>query len=281
MHLVSSAMPSICDVAAVEERGTMMRAALGYPRAAGCRFLATSSRSNYGRRARATCVLDYVASDDRVARGWSTRIASLLTRTVLAWEQTRIAAGFHSSSIQRKERCCSELVQRRSFAWIRCTPRMPRSFRLQHRGGRKRRNRLAVAALHPNRYLGASAASDAQRWRRRLEVNEAWRIGREPSRRAKRCSALGRRGGWGWPWTPRRSEFLMQIWQQRVASSEAKRARYLDRVRRMQTPWAPARATSSALSEGFRASRRLGIASLGNVGELSFTGLPRRVSGGD
>ncbi len=130
---------------------------------------------------------------------------------------------------------------------------MPRSFDVNIAAVEKTYRELS-RALHPDRYLGASASERRAALAKAVEVNEAWRIVREPIRRAEALLALaGVAVGEG----------------QREALSEAKRARDLDAVRRMaDTMGACSRDVERALSEGFA---RGDLASLaGKVGELRF-----------
>jgi len=145
---------------------------------------------------------------------------------------------------------------------------MPRSFDVNIAAVEKTYRELS-RALHPDRYLGASASERRAALAKAVEVNEAWRIVREPIRRAEALLALaGVAVGEGRE--PKADpEFLMQMLEQREALSEAKRARDLDAVRRMaDTMGACSRDVERALSEGFA---RGDLASLaGKVGELRF-----------
>lgn len=88
-------------------------------------------------------------------------------------------------------------------------------------------------ALHPDRHAQGSAAERRQALGRALEVNEAWRVLRDPVRRAE---ALLQRAGVsvGEGREPAADpEFLMTVMEQREALSEARRARDLTAVARL------------------------------------------------
>jgi molecular chaperone HscB len=88
-------------------------------------------------------------------------------------------------------------------------------------------------ALHPDRYLGAAASERRAALARAVEVNEAFRVVRDPIRRAEALLRLGgaavEEGS-----EPRADpEFLMDMLEQREALGEARRARDLAGVRRL------------------------------------------------
>jgi molecular chaperone HscB len=132
-------------------------------------------------------------------------------------------------------------------------------------------------ALHPDRYVGASASERRAALGKAVEVNEAWRIVRDPIPRAEallRLSgvAVGEREG-----TQADPEFLMEMLERRESLAEAQEARDLDAVRRMaRAIHERALAVEGELSQGFsRASARASDAEalaglLEKVGELRF-----------
>ena len=125
-------------------------------------------------------------------------------------------------------------------------------------------------ALHPDRYVGASATERRQALAKAVEVNEAWRIVRDPIRRAEALLALhgvhvveDHRGG------PTDPDFLMSILELREALSEAKGARDVDTVRRMaRDVEARLAATERALTLGFERGEHESL--VGTLGELRF-----------
>jgi len=89
-------------------------------------------------------------------------------------------------------------------------------------------------ALHPDRYLGASATERRAALSKAVEVNEAWRIVRDPIRRAEALLALrGLKVGEDGRGPKPDPEFLMEMLEQREALSEAKAAQDLTGAMRM------------------------------------------------
>jgi molecular chaperone HscB len=124
-------------------------------------------------------------------------------------------------------------------------------------------------ALHPDRYVGASASERRGALGKAVEVNEAWRILRDPIRRAEALLALrgvvvDERGqGQADP------EFLMEMLEQREALAEAKQARDLPAIKRMAGAIQDrARGVEAALTEGFARGEAASL--VVRVGELKF-----------
>jgi len=98
---------------------------------------------------------------------------------------------------------------------------IPPAFDLDLTAVEKRYRELA-RVLHPDRYVGGSPAERRMALGKAVEVNEAWRLVRDPIRRAE--ALLRRRGvrieeGKEPKAAP---EFLMEMMEQREALSEAK-----------------------------------------------------------
>ena len=98
---------------------------------------------------------------------------------------------------------------------------IPPAFDLDLTAVEKRYRELA-RVLHPDRYIGGSPAERRMALGKAVEVNEAWRLVRDPIRRAE--ALLRRRGvrieeGKEPKAAP---EFLMEMMEQREALSEAK-----------------------------------------------------------
>lgn len=133
-------------------------------------------------------------------------------------------------------------------------------------------------ALHPDRYIGASPSERRAALTKAVEVNEAWRIVRDPLRRADALLGLADLGDAsaieeGAPKAD--PEFLMDMLEQREALSEAKAARDLEAVRRLAVGIdARARGVEAALSKGFESGSAVSRADLPGlarkVGELKF-----------
>ena len=126
-------------------------------------------------------------------------------------------------------------------------------------------------ALHPDRYVGASASERRGALGKAVEVNEAWRILRDPIRRAEALLAL--RGVTLDERNPSQRqadpEFLMEMLEQREALAEAKQARDLPAIKRMAGAIQDrARRVEAALTEGF--ARGDAASLVPSVGELKF-----------
>lgn len=113
----------------------------------------------------------------------------------------------------------------------------------------EQRHRELSRALHPDRYAGAPAAERRMALGRAIEVNEAWRVVRDPIRRAEAlCARAGvelREDA-----LPRPDpDFLMEIMEAREELAEAARRKDLARV--------------SALGDAMRAREEKALAALG------------------
>jgi len=125
--------------------------------------------------------------------------------------------------------------------------------------------------LHPDRFVAAGASERRAALTKAVEVNEAWRVVRDPIRRAEALLELagattedegGRR-----PDTD--PEFLMEMLEQREALAEAKQAKDLARVRAL----AGAIETRSRSVEGtlaVRFARGEAATLVGTLSELRF-----------
>jgi molecular chaperone HscB len=130
-------------------------------------------------------------------------------------------------------------------------------------------------ALHPDRYVGAPPSERRAALAKAVEVNEAWRIVRDPIRRADALLALrgvdhgeGHGEGNG---GARKADpaFLMDMLEQREALSEAKQSKDLEAVRRLAAAIEErARGVERALTEGFARGEAGSL--VGKVGELKF-----------
>ncbi len=97
----------------------------------------------------------------------------------------------------------------------------------------EQRHRDLSKALHPDRYAGASAAERRMALGRAIDVNEAWRVLRDPIRRAE---ALLRRAGVevGETAEPKASPaLLMEMMESREELATAARGKKLDEVLRL------------------------------------------------
>jgi molecular chaperone HscB len=102
-------------------------------------------------------------------------------------------------------------------------------------------------------------------------VNEAWRVVRDPIRRAEALLALAgaRSGEEGTPQAAADPEFLMEMLEQREALAEAKEARDLARVHALAGAIeARSRSVEGALGEGFARGEAASLVS--KLSELRF-----------
>jgi molecular chaperone HscB len=145
---------------------------------------------------------------------------------------------------------------------------LPRSFAVDLPAVEKTHRELS-RALHPDRYVDAGASERRAALSKAVEVNEAWRIVRDPIRRAEALLALA-----GVPMGEEAKntaspEFLMEMLEQREALAEAKQARDLAAVRRMAAVVeALSAGAERALGEGFERGQAAELA--GKVAELRF-----------
>lgn len=134
----------------------------------------------------------------------------------------------------------------------------------------ERNHRELSKALHPDRYVGAGASERKAALGKAVEVNEAWRVVRDPVRRAE---ALFARAGVATGETnePKPSgELLMDVMELREALADAKAARDTARVQALaadveKRAAAVEQKLARALAAGGDASRHLAT-----LGELRF-----------
>jgi molecular chaperone HscB len=139
-------------------------------------------------------------------------------------------------------------------------------------GAIERIHRELSRALHPDKFVGGGQSERTAALARAMEVNEAWRVVRDPIRRAEallKLSGAGVREGE----EPRpNQEFLMDMLEQREALSEARRHRDLAAIRDIAVAIeARAKDVERSLSEGFAAGTGGDGGDLaGKIGELRF-----------
>jgi molecular chaperone HscB len=116
----------------------------------------------------------------------------------------------------------------------------------------EQRHRDLSRALHPDRFAGTPAAERRLSLNRAIEVNEAWRVVRDPIRRAE---ALLRRAGVrvGETEEPKPPpELLMEMMESREALSEAVQGKDPAAVKRLgETMTARQKEVFAALGRGF------------------------------
>jgi molecular chaperone HscB len=139
-------------------------------------------------------------------------------------------------------------------------------------GTAERKHRALSRALHPDKYVGAGERDRRTALAKAVEVNEAWRIVRDPVRRAEALLKLRGLDPAEGREPKLTQEFLMEMLELREALDDAKRAHDLKAVRAMAVDiQARVRDVEQALSEGFRRSDRdEGKVLVGRLGELRF-----------
>ncbi|HLK38036.1 MAG TPA: Fe-S protein assembly co-chaperone HscB [Polyangiaceae bacterium] len=124
-------------------------------------------------------------------------------------------------------------------------------------------------ALHPDRYVGASASERRAALEKAVEVNEAWRTVRDPLRRAEALLELsGAKVEEGREPRPE-PEFLLEMLERREELADARQARDLAAVRRLATSVASrGQEVVRSLGAGFTAGETRTLVPL--LGQLRF-----------
>jgi molecular chaperone HscB len=147
---------------------------------------------------------------------------------------------------------------------------LARSYDLDMAAAEKTHRELS-RALHPDRYVDAGASERRAALTRAVEVNEAWRVVRDPIRRAEALLELaGAATGEEGPSRPETApEFLMEMLEQREALAEAKQARDLARVHALASAIeARSRSVEGTLGAGFARGEAASL--VGKLAELRF-----------
>jgi molecular chaperone HscB len=133
----------------------------------------------------------------------------------------------------------------------------------------ERTHRELSRALHPDKFVNAGASERRAALSKAVEVNEAWRVVRDPIRRAEallelRGTAVGEERA-----SATDPEFLMEMLEQREALAEAKQAKDLARIQEMAMAVVGRfRAVEQALGEGFARGEAASL--VARLGELRF-----------
>jgi molecular chaperone HscB len=139
-------------------------------------------------------------------------------------------------------------------------------------GAVEKTHRELSRALHPDRYVGASPSERRAALERAVGVNEAWRVVRDPIRRAE-ALLVARGVDVSEGNEPKASpEFLMDMLEQREALADARRGKDLASVRAIaRSIEGLARSAEGALSRGFGQGGAGGAEELrAKLGELRF-----------
>ena len=145
---------------------------------------------------------------------------------------------------------------------------LPRSYELDLAAVEKTHRELS-RTLHPDKFAQSGPGERRMALSQAVLVNEAWRVVRDPIRRAEALFELA-----GIP-TGERNEpapsqaLLMDMLEQREALAEAKSARDMARVRTLEAEiTARAKAAEAALGAGFRGGADKAL--VPKLGELRF-----------
>lgn len=139
--------------------------------------------------------------------------------------------------------------------------------------GLEKRHRELSRALHPDRYAQAGASERRAALEKAAAVNEAWRVVRDPIRRAEALFTLAGLAV-GETNEPKASPaFLMEMLEEREALAEARASRDLAKVSELGAAMrARAEGVQARLAAGFAGSpdRAALLALLPLLGELRF-----------
>jgi molecular chaperone HscB len=124
-------------------------------------------------------------------------------------------------------------------------------------------------ALHPDRFVNAGASERRDALSKAVEVNEAWRIVRDPIRRAEALLELAGAAVGEERASATDPEFLMEMLEQREALAEAKQAKDLARIQEMaKAIEGRSRAVEQVLADGFARGEAASL--VPRLGELRF-----------
>ncbi len=136
-------------------------------------------------------------------------------------------------------------------------------------GAVEKTHRELSRALHPDKFVNAGASERRAALSKAVEVNEAWRVVRDPIRRAEALLELAGAAVGEERASATDPEFLMEMLEQREALAEAKQAKDLPRIHAMAKAIEErSQAVEQALGEGFTRGEAASLVS--KLGELRF-----------
>jgi molecular chaperone HscB len=147
---------------------------------------------------------------------------------------------------------------------------LPRTYDLDLAAAEKTHRELS-RALHPDRYVNAGASERRDALSRAADVNEAWRIVRDPIRRAEALFALAgvKVGERSEP--PPSPDLLMDVMEKREALAEARASKDASAVRALADEMETrAKETERALADGFEKGNGAVSGLVPRLGELRF-----------
>ena len=145
---------------------------------------------------------------------------------------------------------------------------LPRSYDVDLPAVEKTHRELS-RALHPDRFVNAGASERRDALSKAVEVNEAWRIVRDPIRRAEALLELAGPAVGEERASATDPEFLMEMLEQREALAEAKQAKDLARIQEMaKAIEGRSRAVEQVLADSFARGEAASL--VPRLGELRF-----------
>jgi molecular chaperone HscB len=143
---------------------------------------------------------------------------------------------------------------------------LPRAFDVDLRSAEKAHRELS-RALHPDKYASAGASERREALTKAADVNEAWRIVRDPVRRAEALFQLaGVEVGENREPRPD-AELLMEVLEKREALADAKAARDLDKVHALE---ADIEAREKSIEAALASAASFDSALVPKLGEMRF-----------
>ena len=143
---------------------------------------------------------------------------------------------------------------------------IPRVFDVDLRAAEKNHRELS-RVLHPDKYAGGTVTERRDALSKAADVNEAWRIVRDPVRRAE---ALFRLAGVevGETKEPKPDpELLMEVLEKREALADAKSARDLDKVRALESE---IEAREKKIEDALAHAAAFDVTLVAKLGEMRF-----------
>ena len=143
---------------------------------------------------------------------------------------------------------------------------IPRAYEIDLRAV-ERAHRDLSRALHPDKYASAGASERRDALTRAADVNEAWRIVRDPIRRAEALFVLaGVEVGETKEPKPD-AELLMEVLEKREALSDAKDAHDLDKIHALEEE---VRAREEKIEKALSDAKAFDASLVAKLGELRF-----------
>ncbi|HEY1954658.1 MAG TPA: Fe-S protein assembly co-chaperone HscB [Polyangiaceae bacterium] len=143
---------------------------------------------------------------------------------------------------------------------------LPRRFDVDLRAAEKNHRELS-RVLHPDKYAGGSATERREALTKAADVNEAWRILRDPVRRAEALFQLEGIAVGETNEPKPDPELLMEVLEKREALADAKNERDVDKVRALE---AEVEAREKKIEETLASAKSFDGALVAKLGEMRF-----------